>query len=446
MANPFQRDDSIDDGPIVHTILSQSGKPVAEGLTERFSAHAYPGWKYELAHDPERPGGALNRALVAFPDGRVVVLFQEWQTWVQPIRPGLVARWVCYPPVDQIWSGNHDWFLWRYEGPGRLENVAPVDLVAGMSSPQNTGWIRGSYTNPPREQDDARGKIWIDGGGMPYGVERSDGWSPTRLPITWPWYWYNANFKSASDWSTDLTFDELVRGVRKGQEFTAGAHPGVYDQLTLGPDYFAAVVGLSFTDAQIKAMPPADVVRLYYGLGRWVMDDQCPVYESPRWPKPKSDPRQFAISSAVVEYQLRDRIYALRPDLQTIPLADGTTIPGLIPYTKFPPRDGLKCTRKGTTDVVSGYFDLAASILPGIGIWVSMIQYSNQLANMLEAAHNKGLVGAFVHDLTTGKTTLEAINPPGGTPAGGVGNTGKPAVSPLSLALLAAGLVLVAKS
>lgn len=450
MPDPFKRTDSLNDGPIMDMLNVFEGDPAPEGLTTRMASSGSDMFAYELYHNPNQGGTGLFRRLLHTPDGRVRMFYRTWETFIQPVAPGIFARWILYPPQSVRTVGPKQWRLWRFEGPNRIQNVDSLEWVTGVPGQPNAAWLAASYTTPPRSIDTARGRVWVDGGGIPYGVEKpGGGWQPTALPYNSPWYFLNGN-PASDDWvRTDITPDDLVNDVKKGREYVSGSHPGVYLPWTFGPEFFRARDSLQFTDAQIKAMRPSELVRLYYGMGKWVMDDQCPVYESPYWPQPEGARRSFATYAAVVEYQLRDRIYALRPDLHTVKLADGSEIPGLISYRDFPPRDGLQCVAKTGLDQIASAFSLVASILPGIGIWASVMQFANQLADTLDAIEARNKVAAFTTNLTTGATALTAVDAAthaGNTGGTGATNTDKTGNAGMLLALAAVAAVVVARS
>lgn len=453
MADLFTREHAISDGPFLDVVTSHDGVRLASGLWPRMQTDGHgEGWTHEFGHNRWQPSWTGWARIVRAPDGKEQIFQQFGQTFVEPVAPGRFARWILYPPQDAQLLGKHEWVLWRYEGPGLIENVAPVEWVLGAFSSANRRWIWDSYHAGPRSVPGPEGRIaWVDGGGIPYGAEwpYSDGkgpaaWEPARLASTSPWYWFNANPVSLDDWDTaPIPVSDLVDDKR-GEEWRAGDHPGVWSRYKFGRTYWSALDGLRWTDEAIRALRPSKVVELYYGLGGWKMPDdwnggnsRCPVYVSDRWGG------KHSTVAAFVEYTLRDRIYDLRPDLHSIKLADGSTIPGLIDYRTFPPLDGLACELKGTTaSAIGSAVFTVASLLPGIGIWVSIAQMSAQLQNTLEAMETQGKVAAWVHDLKTGKTTLEAID--AATTPAPAPNPTKGAGTVLLVALAAAAVVVAA--
>lgn len=426
MANPFKRTDTFNDGPFLDVVDGSEGQPTEAGLPPLLRSNSTGLWDFQLFHDPDRDGQGYFKRVVRVPGKGDILFYKLWETWVQPVSPVLVARWVLRPAQEMGFTGRKEWVLWRLEGPGYIRNFAPPESLAGIRGGPNFQWIWDSYQKPPTAVETSRGKVWTDGGGIPYGVETADGWSPTLVPVSAAWYELNGN-ADGSDWSrTDITPMDLVLDVKKGKEYRQGSHPGIYQPITFNRQFFAALASLAFTDAQILSMSPATVVRLYYGMGKWIMDNNCPVYQSPYWAGiPGSDkwPVSLGVQAAVVEYKLRQRIYALRTDLHEIPLADGTKIPGIVDYASFPPRDGLECKQRGAVDATATWVGLVASFLPGIGTWLSLVQFSTQLADTLEAVSRGNKLAAWVNDLTTGARILGTIDrPPATVPGSGTGS------------------------
>lgn len=369
-------------------------------------------------------------------------------TLVQPIAPGLFARWFVQLVQSGINWVNQDatFTLIRIEGPGLLQypgdgNVAKYDRLGGLFYPPYREWLWQSIVNPPTSIRDPSGVVtWLDGAGVPYGRTLKDGsWEVAVLDV------YNQSIQ----WEY---YDP--KPMLRGADLAAFVKARLTDpRLWYGyvysvSDYFAPRdTILSITDKGIKGLRPSEVLSLYYGLGKWEKEsgNRFPIYRSPRFP-------HNWIAGAIYEYELRDRIYNLRPDLWNVKLADGSTIKGLVSYMELPALDGLV---NDPRDDDGGWLDtvlnIASSLVMGatvVGTVAQLaaqgIQMADQMKSMENLRKDQAAMLSMVTDATTGAKAIIAIEVDPAVPGSTVGGSTAPGTSKGSGATPAILLAIVA--
>lgn len=370
------------------------------------------------------PFPGVSYMVLAGSDGRpipcrfVETVSDSWSytaVLIQPISPGVFARWAVSFPTMKPWVAAN-FTLIRFEGPGFVHypgegHSEQYARIGGVFAPQYREWIWQSILSTPRKIGD----VWVDGGGVPYGRETASGWEVAIIDVwTVP---RSAEFRNESA--------PAYRGERLVQFADAKLRdPSTWIGIVYGNEYFSGRDKLrGFDDAKILAMSPSDVVSLYYGLGKWenIQSSRYPRYTSPIM-------TVNGTAAAIYEYELRDRIYLLRKDLWNVKMADGTTIRGLVPYWEFPPLDGKVNTPNagghGFFQKIVGVIDSTLATATVVGAVAYYAAKGIELADAMKKAESmrakSNALLALQTDLVTGAkqiVAMEGTAPTSGDPA-----------------------------